>query len=49
MTTVTRPITSSPHTHEIHEIHESVFARLRAEVPACRNEELGVLPHSPRH
>jgi cytochrome P450 len=40
MTTVSRPVAYSPYAYEIHEDPYPVYARLRAEAPVYRNEEL---------
>jgi cytochrome P450 len=40
MTTVGRPLSYSPYAYEIHEDPYPVYARLRAEAPVYRNEEL---------
>ncbi len=40
MTTVSQPVTYSPYSYEIHEDPYPVYARLRAEAPVYRNDEL---------
>jgi cytochrome P450 len=40
MTTTSRPLTYSPYAYEIHEDPYPVYARLRAEAPVYRNDEL---------
>ncbi len=40
MTTVSRPVVYSPYAYEIHEDPYPVYARMRAEAPVYRNEEL---------
>jgi cytochrome P450 len=40
MTTVSRPVTYSPYAYEIHEDPYPVYARMRAEAPVYRNDEL---------
>jgi cytochrome P450 len=40
MTTVSRPLSYSPYAYEIHEDPYPVYARLRAEAPVYRNDEL---------
>ncbi len=40
MTTVSQPVTYSPYAYEIHEDPYPVYARLRAEAPVYRNDEL---------
>jgi cytochrome P450 len=40
MTTTRRPVTYSPYAYEIHEDPYPVYARLRAEAPVYRNDEL---------
>jgi hypothetical protein len=40
MTTVSRPVVYSPYAYEIHEDPYPVYARMRAEAPVYRNDEL---------